>query len=215
MPLWAVPNYRVRIRLCTAGTGASMGTGLKHVLWLAVASALAASLEAHAQAKGPERTVQMFNFLCLSQLPDLDGVTKAAGFGEFAQITGKELQQYQPAVPAEKLYAWSYHEHGAKYVLTAARSKPDAAFKQAMPAFAKSTNVACSLLFPAADAKEAVLQELIALLGRAPDQTSEEGSMRVYVWSGQNAKLLSHVHYYAPLQNGPTGVLSASTFIKD
>lgn len=193
-----------------------MGTSLTRVLWLAVALVVTGPLGAHAQEKGPGRTVKMFNFLCLSQLPDLDGVTKAAGFGEFAQITGKELQQYRPAVPPEKLYAWSYHEQdGTKYVLTAARSKPDAAFKQAVPAFANSTNVACSLLFPATAAKEAVLKELVALLGRAPDQSGEEGAMRVYVWSGQNAKLLSHVHFYTPLKDGPTGVLTANTFIKD
>jgi len=195
--------------------GRGLSTSLTRVLWLALVLVVAGPLSAHAQQKGPARTVKMFNFLCLSQLPDLDGVTKAAGFGEFAQITGEELQQYRPTWTPEKLYAWSYHEHGAKYVLTASRSKPDAAFKQAMPAFANATNVACSLLFPATGAKEAVLKELVALLGRAPDQSGAEGAMYVYVWSAQNAKILSHVHYYAPLKDGPAGVLSASTFIKD
>jgi hypothetical protein len=192
------------------------GTGLKRAFWLVAALIVAGPLSAQAQHTGPTRTVKMFNFLCLSQLPDLKGITKAAGFGEFAPITGTELQQYRPAVPPETLYAWSYHEQdGTKYVLTAARSKPDAAFKQAVPAFAKSTKVACSLQFPATASKETVLNKLIALLGRAPDQSSEEGAMRVHVWSGQNDKLLSHVHYYAPLKDGPTGVLSASTFVKN
>ena len=42
------------------------------------------------------RTVKMFNVFCLSQLPDLDGVAKAAGFGEFAPITGDELKAHTP-----------------------------------------------------------------------------------------------------------------------
>jgi len=167
------------------------------------------------QEKGPARTVAMFDFFCLSQLPDLDAITKAAGFGEFAQITGKELEQYQPTVPAEKLYAWSFHDHGAKLVLTASQSKPDEEFKKAAPAFAKSTNVACSLLVPAEASQEALLAALVARLQRQPDESWDEGAMRVHAWSGQNDKHLSHVHYYAPPKSGPLSVISASTFVKD
>jgi len=194
-----------------------MGISAKHVLCVAAILAFLGPLAAQdlPPAKGAARTVKMFNFLCLSQLPDLDGVKKAAGFGEFAQITGRELQQYQPAVPAEELHAWSFQESGARYVLTAARSEPDAEFKKTAPAFAKSTNIACSLLFPTNGPKEAIYKELVALLGRAPDQSWDAGQMRVHAWSGQNAKLLSHVHYYAPRKDGPMGVLSASTFVKD
>jgi hypothetical protein len=173
------------------------------------------SARALPKEKGPARTVGMFNIYCLSQLPDLEGVRQAAGFGEFAQITGNELEPYQPAVPAEELNAWRFHDFGAEYVLTAARTKPDEAFKQQVPAFANSTNVACSLLFPATDPRDAVLKQIVELLGRAADETWEEGPMRVYAWSGQTDKLLSHVHYYAPAQGGPTAVLSATTFVKD
>jgi hypothetical protein len=173
------------------------------------------SARALPKEKGPARTVGMFNIYCLSQLPDLEGVRQAAGFGEFAQITGNELEPYQPAVPAEELNAWRFHDFGAEYVLTAARTKPDEAFKQQVPAFANSTNVACSLLFPATDPGDAVLKQIVELLGRAADETWEEGPMRVYAWSGQTDKLLSHVHYYAPAKGGPTAVLSATTFVKD
>ena len=184
---------------------------------LAVALALSGTLNAQGltKEKGPARTVLMFNIFCLSQLPDLDGVRQAAGFGEFAQITGDELEQYQPAVRAGELHAWRFHDFGAEYVLTAARTKPDETFKQQVPAFAKSTSVACSLLFPATDPGEAVLRQIVALLGRAADETWEEGPMRVHAWSGQTDKLLSHVHYYTPAKDGPTAVLSATTFVKD
>jgi len=165
--------------------------------------------------KGPARTVGMFDFFCLSQLPDLDAIVKAAGFGEFAQITGDELKQYEPAAAPEKLYAWSFHDHGAKHVLTASQSKPDEEFKKTVPAFAKSTSVACSLLIPTGGPKEALLNALVARLGRKPDESWDEGPLRVHAWSGQNDKLLSHVHYYAPAKDGPLAVLSASTFVMD
>jgi hypothetical protein len=184
---------------------------------LAGALALLNPLDAQAlpKDKGPARTVGMFNIYCLSQLPDLDGVRKAAGFGEFAQITGEELRHYQPAVPAEELNAWRFHDSGGEYVLTAARAKPDESFKKQVPAFAKSTSVACSLLFPATDPGQAVLKQLVGLLGRPADKTWDEGKMRVHAWSGQTQKLLSRVHYYAPAKGGPTAVLSATTFVKD
>jgi hypothetical protein len=156
----------------------------------------------------------MFNIFCLSQLPDLEGVRKAAGFGEFAQITGAELEQYRPASPTDALYAWSFHDAGGVYVLTAARSKADEELKKTAPAFAASTSVACSLRFPAAAPREALLKELAALLGRAPDRVSDEGPARIYFWSGQTAKLLSHVHYSAPAAGAEPGVLSAVVFVK-
>jgi hypothetical protein len=195
-----------------------MGTHARRFAFLlACALALSGSLCAQGlpKEKGPARTVGMFNIYCLSQLPDLDGVRQAAGFGEFAQITGDELEPYQPAVPAEELNAWRFHDLGAEYVLTAARSKPDESFKKEAPAFAKSTSVACSLLFPASDPGEAVLEQLVELLGRPADETWDEGPMRVHAWSGQTSRLLSHVHYYAPPKDGPAAVLSATTFVKD
>lgn len=191
-----------------------MGSSLTTILRLAVAVSIVFPLAAGAQERGPVRKIQMFNFLCLSQLPDISGVTKAAGFGEFAQITGKELQEYQPSVPADELYAWSYHEEGDEYVLTATRGKPEPEIKTTAPAFASATSTACSLSFPTNDPKEALLKELVALLGRGPDKSWDEAGARVYAWSGQNQKLLSHVHYYEPHSAGPSGKLSASTYVK-
>ncbi len=189
----------------------------KRFFWLALMLALAGSAGAQERPTetGPAHAVRMFNVFCLSQLPDLDGVRKAAGFGEFAQITGKELEQYRAAAPADELYAWSFHDAGGKYVLTATRAKPGANPKTAALALAKSTGVACSLLFPATAPKDALLKELSALLGRAPARAWDEGTTRVYLWSGQTGKLLSHVYYYAPAADGPPGVLSASIFAKD
>ncbi len=184
----------------------------------AIAAVVVLANATHAQElpkeKGPARTVKMFDMFCLSQLPDLDGVARVAGFGEFAQITGKELERYQPEVPAKELHAWRFHDFEAEYVLTAAKSDPDAKFKKEVPKFSKSTNFACSLLIPAAESKEDLLAALVKLLGRKPDEGWDQGPMHVHAWSGQTDKLLSHVYYYAPSQKGPAGILSASTFVR-
>lgn len=177
--------------------------------------AVAGTAQEFPQEKGAARTVQMFRLFCLSQLPDFDGIKQAAGFGEFAQIYGDELQTYQPQVAADELHAWRFHDHGLEFVLTAARSKPDAAMTKQAPKFAKSRSVACSLIFEPSEPADALLAELAKILGRAPDATWNEGPMRARSWTGQNDKLLSYVHYFAPTKSGPKVVLSATAFVLD
>jgi hypothetical protein len=165
------------------------------------------------KTKGPTRTIGLFDFLCLKQLPDLNGIERAAGFGEFDQLTGEDLAPYAPQVPPEKLFAWRYHDHGEQFILTASQAKPDDAFKKKMPAFANATNTACSLLVPSAK-PDPLLGELTRVMGRAADQSWQEGPTRVYSWTHQRPDALSYVHYYAPENAGTKAVLSASVFVK-
>jgi len=165
------------------------------------------------KTKGPTRTIGLFDFLCLKQLPDLNGIERAAGFGEFDQLTGEDLAPYSPQVPPEKLFAWRYHDHGEQFILTASQAKPDDAFKKKMPAFANATNTACSLLVPSAK-PDPLLGELTRVMGRAADQSWQEGPTRVYSWTHQRPDALSYVHYYAPENAGTKAVLSASVFVK-
>lgn len=174
-----------------------------------------ASAQEFPQEKGAARTVQMFRLFCLSQLPDFDGITKAAGFGEFAQIEGQELQSYQPRVPADELRAWRFHDHGVPYVLTAAKSKPDDAMKQHAPKFANSRSVACSLILPESEPHAPLLAELVKTLGRTPDQSWTEGSMQARSWTDERPKILSYIHYFTPTKPRQKGVLSATAFVLD
>lgn len=195
-----------------------MGTqSMRFPFLLAAALALTVPVSGQGLPKqeGPAKAVKMFHIFCLSQLPDLEGVAQAAGFGEFAQITGPELEKYQPQVRAEELRAWRFHDAEDEFILTASKSKPDAQFKAQAPEFADSTISSCSLLMPAPKSKGAFLKEVVSLVGREPDETWVEGSLRAHAWTGQNEKLLSHVHYYEPVGQGGKGILSASTFVKD
>lgn len=180
---------------------------------VALALPLAAVAQTIPKEKGPERTIGLFSFLCLKQLPDLNGIERAAGFGEFDQLTGDDLKPYAPQVPPEKLFAWRYHDHGERFILTAAQSKPDDAFKKEMPAFANATNTACSLLVPSQQ-PDPLLSELTRTMGRPADETWQEGAMRVHSWTHKRADALSYVHYYVPEKAGATAVLSASVFVK-
>ncbi len=198
----------------------TMASAVQIVMRRALASLLlcAVATVAGAQSipkeKGPARTIGLFNFLCLRQLPDLNGIERAAGLGEYDQLTGEDLKPYAPQVPTEKLFAWRYHDHGEQYILTAARSKPDAAFKKQVPAFADATSTACSLLAPSAS-PDPLLGELTRTMGRAADHTWQEGPMRVYEWTHQRDNALSYVHYYTPEKAGAKVVLSASVFLKN
>jgi hypothetical protein len=175
---------------------------------------VAATAQTIPKEKGAARTMGLFSFLCLKQLPDLNGIERAAGFGEFDQLMGDDLKPYAPLVPSEKLLAWRYHDHGERFILTATQSKPDDAFKKETPAFAKSTNTACSLRVPSTK-PDTLLGELTRTMGRAADQTWQEGATRVHAWTHTRADALSYVRYYVPEKAGAIAVLSASVFVKD
>jgi hypothetical protein len=179
-----------------------------------LATAVSAAAETIPNGKGAARTVGLFSFLCLKQLPDLDGIQRAAGFGEFDQLTGDDLKAYTPPTPTEKLFAWRYHDHGERFILTASRAKPDEAFKKQTPAFANATSTACSLLVPSTQ-HDPLLGELTRLMGRPADQSWQEGNTLVHAWTHQRADALSYVHYHAPEKAGAQAVLSASVFVRD
>jgi hypothetical protein len=164
--------------------------------------------------KGPTRTVGFFNFLCLKQLPDLEGIERAAGFGEFDQLTGDDLKPYVPAAPVEKLFAWRYHDHGEPYVLTATRGKPDATTKLEAPAFADATSTACSLRVPGA-APDTLIGELTRLMGRPAEQTLQQGAQQVHTWTHKQGNAISYVRYTAPEKAGDASILSALVLLKN
>lgn len=181
-----------------------------------VALALANPVNAQGLPKepGPARTVKLFNFYCLSQLPAIEDVANAAGFGEYAELAGEELQKYQPEVPAEELRAWRLRDFGSEFILTAARSEPDAQFKRDVPDFANSKSVACSLIISSKDAGEQLLKEMVGLVGRKPDEAWDQTPLRVHAWTGKTDKLLIIVHYHAPMEEGQNAILSATAFVK-
>jgi len=164
--------------------------------------------------KGAARVMGLFDFFCLKQLPDLNGIERAAGFGEYDQLTGEDLAPYAPSTPSEKLFGWRYHDHGQEFVLVARRARPDADFVKRETAFAAATETSCTLHVLAAK-PEALLGELTRVMGRKPDQTLQEASMHVYAWTHRRADALSFVRYYVPIKAGGTTMLNASVFVKN
>ena len=165
--------------------------------------------------KGVARTVKMFDMFCLTQLPDIEGIERFAGFGEFAQILGLDLAPYRSDLPEEKVLAWRFHDFGAELILTATRAKPDEAQKQKHPAFAKGRSVACSLLIPNDAAREDIVKELERRLGRGPDESRDDAGAHVYAWSNETPKAASRVVFTAPAGKSAKASLSASAIVKD
>lgn len=189
---------------------------LRSTICAIAALALAGTVNGQGLPKepGPERTVKLFNFYCLSQLPTIEDVANAAGFGEFAELVGEELQQYQPEVPADELRAWRLRDLGSEFILTSSRSNSDTHLNNEVPEFANTAKVACSLVVSSKDADEQLLKELVDLVGRVPDETRDQGTRRVHAWTGKTDELLVVVHYYAPKSEGPKTILSATAFVK-
>lgn len=165
--------------------------------------------------KGVARTVKMFDMFCLTQLPDIEGIERFAGFGEFAQILGADLRPYASGLPEEKVLAWRFHDFGAELILTATRARPDAAFKAKHPAFAKARTAACSLLIPNEASREDVVKALAQRLGRVPDESLDDAGAHISAWNSETPKGVSRVVFSAPAERGRKATLSASATVKD
>lgn len=184
-------------------------------LILALALPGAAPAQNLPEKPGAARTVKMFDLFCLSQLPNIEAVAELAKAGEFNELAGSELQKYQPPVKAEELRAWKYKDFDADFVLTTARTLPDAQFKKAVPEFADGTNFGCSLVIPAKDAKEALLEQMTGIMERKPDEIWDQAPLKAHAWAGQTEKMLVYVYYYAPLKGAKGGLLSANVTVKE
>lgn len=185
------------------------------VALLIAAASAPAQAEELPKEKGVARTVKMFDMFCLTQLPDIEGIERFAGFGEFAQILGADLRPYASGLPEEKVLAWRFHDLGAELILTATRAKPDEAFKQKHPAFAKARTVACSLLIPNDASREELVKALAHRLGREPDESLDDAGAHVSAWNSETAKGVSRVLYRAPADKSRKATLSASATVKD
>jgi hypothetical protein len=166
-----------------------------------------------AQKIEPTRSVKLFNVLCLSQLPDLDGVAKAAGLGEFAPVMDKDLGTYRTQEQMKDMRAWRFHDASGEFVLTAGKTRPDDAFKKSAPKFAKAAATTCALHVPGSESSDTIAASLLTLFGRAPDKSWDEGSAHVSAWSKETGKHLSQVHFYAATKRGLNGVLRATIFV--
>ena len=177
-----------------------------------VGFAVPARAQALPEEAGAERTVRMFDLFCFALLPDLETIGEIAG-EHFEELTGTELDRYQPQVPAEELRAWRFVDFEQEYVLTTARATPDEQFRSENPEFAESTSYACSLVLPAQDAPDDVRAEMVALMEREPDDTWEEGTLKANEWSGQTEQMMVNVAHYGSVDDKPGGLLSSIAFV--
>lgn len=180
---------------------------------IAATLATSASAQAIPKQKGPARVFGQFNFFCLKHLPDLDGIERAAGFGEYDQLIGDDLAPYMPDVPYTKLLGWRYHDHGDEFVLTAMRGEADDAVKREAPAYAAAIGTTCALRVPNAQ-PALLLGELTRAVGRPADKTWLEGATRVYSWTHQKSDSLSFIQFHAPEIAGAKAMLAASLYMK-
>jgi hypothetical protein len=172
-----------------------------------------ASAQKIPKEKGPARVFGQFHFFCLKHLPDLEGVERAAGFGEYDQLYGDDLAPYVPETPYEKLLGWRYHDHGEEFILTAMRAKPGEAFKKEMPEFGNGTETSCTLRVPNTK-PDVLLGELTRGIGRAADKSWQNGATRVYSWTHQTPGALSFIQFHVPENSGAKAMLSASVYVK-
>jgi hypothetical protein len=185
---------------------------------VAVGAALAITSPVLAQGlpakPGPARTAKMFDLICLSKLPDIKAIAALATANKFAKLEGKALAPYKPQAPVDELHGWRFTDFGATFTLLVTRSKPDAQFKAAMPAFANSVNYACSLILPNRFDKAAVIAALGQIIGRKRDETWDQGAMKVHAWKATTKRAFIQAFHYAGKARPNSSLLSATIFVK-
>jgi len=173
---------------------------------------------AHAQGlppkPGPARAAKMFDILCLSKLPNIQAIAALAAQNKFTSLSGAALKPYRPQVPVDAMRGWRFKDIGSTFTLLVTRSKPDAQFKAALPAYANSVNFACSLIFPNKFAKAGVLAALAKIIGRKRDEAWDQGPMRVHAWKAATKKAYIQALHYAGKARTNTSLISASIFVK-
>lgn len=186
------------------------------LLGLAQLSEASATENALPDQPGAQRMVALFDLFCHRQVPDLARIAGIAASGGFTEILGQDLEAYQPPVRADELRAWRFSDFGHDIVMTIARSRPDAAFREAVPAFADSTNFACSLVVPVdEDGSAAINDAMTELIGRKQDDSWDQPPLRAYVWCGSDETVYACTYFWAPLGAGGTGLLTSTMFVND
>jgi len=68
---------------------------------------------------------------------------------------------------------------------------------------------------PAGAGKSSAAKALAQRLGRAPDESLDDGGAHVSAWNSETAKAVSRVVYRVPAEQGRKATLSATVTVKD
>jgi hypothetical protein len=177
-----------------------------------IPAAPAAGIDLLPDAPGAERTVKLFDLLCMTLVPDLAAIGRIAS-AEFEEITGAALDRYRPEVAPAELRAWRFGEFGAEYALVVTRSAPNKAFREAEPEFADSTSYDCTLVLPAVTPQGEIRAAMAALMAREPDDVFEAGKIAAARWDGRTEAMLVNVLHYGPASGAPGGGLKSVAFV--
>lgn len=161
---------------------------------------------------GPERTVAVFELLCLDRMAELEQVTEAAATLGLLALEGDELEAYRPDAPVEDLRAWAFQDTGAYFVLVATRGEPDEQLREAMPAFADAQESSCSLILAEVAEPAELTVALSRRMGRNPDRQVEQQPLKVHAWVAGTSTMMQRVQFLAPLDDETPGALRVSVF---
>jgi hypothetical protein len=193
----------------------SVGPALATIVLLAGSGIASAQQKAAVPAKpGAARTVLLFDKLCYEMVPNFAGLEAHANKMKWSAITGQRLQGFKPAAPPKVLKAWSLTDLGAKFMIAISQSDMDAQGKKDFPAFADAQSYSCSLVLPAKWPRADMAAAMQKLMGRKPDEQSEQGRLIFSSWGGVDKTRRVIINHMGMKTGGPGGLLSVTLMLK-
>lgn len=163
---------------------------------------------------GPERSVLLFDKLCYEMVPNFAALKKHAAGLNWQPITGQRLQGFRPAAEPKVLQAWAFKDLNVPFQIAISQSDMDAQSKKDFPEFASAQVFSCSLVLPAKAPRAAVSAAMMKLMGRKPDETSEQGRLRFDTSGGVDKTRRVIINHMGSKSGGPGGLISITFMLK-
>ena len=135
-------------------------------------------------------SIFVFNRVCYTQLPALQGIRNMAAQLAWEPLAGDKLENFRTGDTLEELEAWEVSIGQRGFQLSVSQGPLNGALLKTFPDFKTGKATTCTLVLDGTDPADVFLKELGKLAGKEPtsrDVADEEGGLFTTTWAGGNA----------------------------
>ena len=133
-------------------------------------------------------SVFVFNRICYTQLPALQGIRNMAAQLAWEALAGEKLENFRTGDTLEELEAWEVSIGQRGFQLSVSQGPLNGALLEAFPDFKGGKATTCTLGLDGTDEADVFLKELGELAGKEPNTRDVEGGgLLTTTWAGGNA----------------------------
>ena len=181
---------------------------------LVVGGGLALPQPAYAAGEDTD-PVFVFNRVCYSQVPKLDGIRNMARKLAWRAIKGEDLKQFTTIEKPSVLEGWDAQVGERLFRVAIVQSPMTAKMKAAYPGLGKGRATSCMLILDEQNDTKTFTANMRALAGKEPaSKDVPEGDLLTTTWAGGNANVKVFLFSKAN-SDGRGGLLNVTTLTKE